>query len=169
MNIDKVRKYLEIAHAVSKLSKDESTKVGAVILGKDSLEVRSLGYNGAPRGCSADEDVLRTSRPEKYFWFEHAERNAIFNAARIGTPLAGSTLIVTHPPCMDCARAIVQAGIREVYWPKPSDEFGARWIEHKYRVIKLFNECGVNFDEIDMSEEAKPLGPLFTPQEELFK
>lgn len=169
MNTDKIRKYLEIAYAVSRLSKDESTKVGAVILGKDSMEVRSLGYNGAPRGSSADEDVSRTARPEKYFWFEHAERNAIYNAARIGTPLAGSTLIVTHPPCMDCARAIVQAGIREVYWPKPDVEFGKRWIEHKYRVIKLFNECGVNFDEIDTSEEAKPLDPLFTPTEELFK
>lgn len=148
MNIDKIRKYMEIAHAVSKLSKDESTKVGAVVLGQGSLEVRSLGYNGAPRGCTADEDSRGTERPEKYFWMEHAERNAIFNAARIGTPLAGSTLLVTHPPCMDCARAIVQAGIKEVYWPEPTPEFGARWIEHKYRVQKLFNECGVDFDEI---------------------
>lgn len=148
MNTDKALKYLEIAHAVSKLSKDKSTKVGAVILGKDSMEVRSLGYNGAPRGCPADEDEKRTARPEKYFWMEHAERNAIYNAARVGVPLAGSTLIVTHPPCMDCARAIVQAGIKEVYWPAPSKEFGMRWIEHKYRVIALFNECGINFEEI---------------------
>lgn len=169
MKTAKIIKYLEVAHAVSKLSKDESTKVGAVILGKDSMEIRSLGYNGAPRGCAADEDEGRTVRPEKYFWFEHAERNAIFNAARIGTPLAGSTLIVTHPPCMDCARAIVQAGIREVFWPKPDPEFGKRWIEHKFRVIRLFNECGINFDEIDMTEKPVPLGPLFTPTEELFK
>lgn len=149
MKTAKIIKYLEVAHAVSKLSKDESTKVGAVILGKDSMEIRSLGYNGAPRGCSADEDAARSARPEKYFWFEHAERNAIFNAARIGTPLAGSTLVVTHPPCMDCARAIVQAGIREVYWPKPDEQFAIRWLEHKYRVMKLFYECGVTFEEIE--------------------
>lgn len=169
MKLDKIIKYLEVANAVSKLSKDESTKVGAVIIGKDSMEIRSLGYNGAPRGCTADEDADRITRPEKYFWFEHAERNAIFNAARIGTPLAGSTLIVTHPPCMDCARAIVQAGIREVFWPKPDPEFGKRWIEHKFRVIRLFNECGINFDEIEATQEAKPLPKLFTPTEEIFK
>lgn len=149
MNSDKARKYLEVAHAVSKLSKDKSTKVGAVILGKGSLEIRALGYNGAPRGCSADEDSRSDSRPEKYFWMEHAERNAIFNAARIGTPLAGSTLLVTHPPCMDCARAIVQAGIKHVVWPKPNEDFAMRWIEHKYRVLKLFIECGIIYKELE--------------------
>lgn len=155
MKTAKIIKYLEVAHAVSKLSKDESTKVGAVILGKDSMEIRSLGYNGAPRGCAADEDDARVQRPEKYFWFEHAERNAIFNAARIGTPLAGSTLIVTHPPCMDCARAIVQAGIKHVVWPKPNEEFGMRWIEHKYRVERLFQECNVTFEVIENETDQK--------------
>ena len=149
MNTAKIIKYLEIAHAVSKLSKDESTKVGAVILGTDSMEVRSLGYNGAPRKCTADEDSRGATRPEKYFWFEHAERNAIYNAARVGVPLAGSTLVVTHPPCMDCARAIVQAGIKKVFWPKPDEEFAMRWLEHKYRVMRLFYECGVEFREIE--------------------
>ena len=150
MNRVKAMKYMEVARAVSKFSKDESTKVGAVILGKDSLEIRSLGYNGAPRGCSADEDAKRMERPEKYFWMEHAERNAIYNAARVGVPLEGSAILITHPPCMDCARALVQVGIKEVYWVKPTPEFGARWLEHKYRVIKLFNECGINFDEVEL-------------------
>lgn len=100
MTPDKARKYMEIAYATARLSKDTSTKVGALIVGP-SQEVRALGYNGAPRGSSADELAdVRNVRPEKYFWFSHAELNAITNAARVGTPLEGSTLLVTHPPCI---------------------------------------------------------------------
>ena len=138
----KPQKYMEIAYAVSKLSKDPSTQVGAVILGS-SYEVRSVGYNGAPRGCSADEDERATTRPEKYYWFSHAELNAITNAARVGTPLAGSCLVVTHFPCMDCARAIVQSGITTVITYEPSLEFWERWKEHIMRAQRLFNECNV--------------------------
>ena len=143
-----LNKYMGIADAVAKLSKDTSTKVGAIILGP-SKEVRSLGYNGAPRGCHADEDERGLVRPEKYFWFSHAELNAITNAARVGTALDGCILIVTHPPCMDCARAIVQAGIKHVIWRKPSENFVARWEEHAERTLKLFNECGVSYECID--------------------
>src|SRR3989338_3606723 len=100
MTPEKARKYLDIALAAAQLSKDTSTKVGAIIVGPTN-EVRSLGYNGAPRGCNADEDERGRTRPEKYFWFSHAEMNAITNAARVGTPLDGSSLVVSHPPCMD--------------------------------------------------------------------
>lgn len=142
MTPEKARKYLEIARATAKLSKDTSTQVGALLLGP-TQEIRSLGYNGAPRGCSADEDSRGTERPEKYFWFSHAELNAITNAARVGTPLFGSSLIVTHFPCMDCARAIVQAGIVEVFVPQMNNEFITRWGDHIGRANKLFEECGV--------------------------
>ena len=144
MKHEKALKYLDIAEAIAKLSKDSSTQVGAIIIGA-SGEVRSMGYNGAPRGSSADEDERGRVRPEKYFWFSHAELNAITNAAKVGIPLGGSTLIVTHPPCMDCSRAIVQAGIATVYVPSWSDDFGTRWQEHLTRSIQLFDECGVEF------------------------
>lgn len=146
----KDRKYMEIAYAISRLSKDPSTQVGAVIIGP-TQEVRSLGYNGAPRGCSADEagDIRGTTRPEKYYWFSHAELNAITNAARVGTPLAGSSLLVTHPPCMDCARAIVQAGITRVVTVRPPADFVERWHEHMSRTQRLFDECGVEYLEIE--------------------
>jgi dCMP deaminase len=141
-------KYMEIANAVALLSKDTSTKVGAVILGAEN-SVRSLGYNGAPRGCSADEAGNdRGVRPEKYFWFSHAEANAITNAARVGTPLDGSTLIVTHFPCMDCARLIVQAGIKKVVCKSMPDEFVDRWADHITRSLRLFDECGVEVDYV---------------------
>ena len=141
----KLAKYMEIVDAIAKLSKDQSTQVGALILGP-SFEVRSVGYNGAPRGCSADEDERGVTRPEKYFWFSHAELNAITNAARVGTPLAGSSIVVTHPPCMDCARAIVQAGIIEVVTRMPAPEFLERWREHADRTQRLFEECHVKYE-----------------------
>lgn len=142
MNTDKARKYLEVAYAIAKLSKDKSTHVGAVVLGPNG-EVRSVGYNGAPRGCAADEDERGDARPEKYYWFSHAELNAITNAARVGTPLDGGVLVVTHPPCMDCARAIVQAGVKQVFCPAPDTDFQERWKEHIERSKKLFWECEV--------------------------
>lgn len=145
MNIETAIKYMEIVDATARLSKDSSTKVGAIIVGA-SKEIRSLGYNGAPRGCMADEDWRGQNRPEKYFWFSHAELNAITNAARVGTPLDGCSLLVTHPPCMDCARAIVQAGIIEVFTRMPSSEFLERWDVHTRRTKKLFEECHVKYE-----------------------
>ena len=144
MNPLKLEKYLGVVDAIAQLSKDQSTQVGALILGP-TFEVRSLGYNGAPRGCSADEDGRGTTRPEKYFWFSHAELNAITNAARVGTPLDGCVLLVTHPPCMDCARAIVQAGITGVLTRNPGAEFLERWVEHTRRTQQLFEECHVDY------------------------
>jgi dCMP deaminase len=71
--------------------------------------------------------------------------NAITNAARVGTPLDGSSLVVSHPPCMDCARAIVQAGIKHVFCPTPDDDFVARWQEHIRRSEALFKETGIEY------------------------
>ena len=142
MNEQKARKYLEIAKAVANLSKDQSTQVGAIIVGPQN-DVRSVGYNGAVRGCSADEDSRFTERPEKYYWASHAELNAITNAARVGTPLDQCGIIVTHQPCMDCARAIVQSGIKKVFCPYPDDAFHDRWVEHITRSEHLFRETGV--------------------------
>ena len=148
MTNEKLLKYMAIAETVAQLSKDSSTKVGAIILGQGGTEIRSLGYNGAPRGSTADTDGRCQTRPEKYFWVSHAEQNAIVNAARVGTPLAGGIMLVTHPPCMDCARAIVQAGIKEVYWLAPTSDFLERWREHLARVLKLFAECGVYWAQL---------------------
>ena len=150
----KDHKYMELAYARARFSKDTSTKVGAIIIGP-SMEDRASGYNGAPRGCKADEagDARGTARPEKYFWFSHAELNAITNAARVGVPLEGCTIYVTHPPCMDCARAIVQAGIKRVVTVRPSAGFVERWEEHMSRSQRLFDECGVAYEEIECDRE----------------
>lgn len=152
--MSKYAKYMEVARAISALSKDTSSKVGAIVLGPE-YEARSLGYNGAPRGCTADEDIRGATRPEKYFWFSHAELNAITNAARVGTPLAGSTIVVTHFPCMDCARAIVQAGLIRVVTFQPDLQFVQRWGEHMKRARQLFQECGVELVMLDAPTPAE--------------
>jgi len=140
-------KLLSVAIAIAQLSKDESTKVGALIVGP-SGEIRSSGWNGAPRGRCADEDY-RKKRPIKYKYFEHAERNAIYNAARVGTPLEGCTMITTHYPCVDCCRGIIQSGIKHVIVPAPDSEFYARWAEDIVIADKLFAECGVTLEILE--------------------
>lgn len=104
--------YLSVCRTIATRSKDPSTQIGCIIVGP-AREIRSTGYNSFPRGI-VDTIPERHERPEKYFWIEHAERNAIYNAARAGTPLEGCTVYVEVTPCMDCARAIVQAGITKV-------------------------------------------------------
>lgn len=153
MNLTKAQKYMELAYARARFSKDTSTQVGAIIIGPFGDD-RASGYNGAPRGCMADDgiDERGRTRPEKYFWFSHAELNAITNAARVGVPLDGSTIVVTHPPCMDCARAIVQSGIKQVVTVRPLAEFVERWAEHIRRTQALFRECGVEYFEIEPKE-----------------
>jgi dCMP deaminase len=135
--------YLDICRVVAKRSKDPDTQLGAVIVGP-AKEIRSTGYNSLPRHIRDDIEE-RKQRPTKYLWMEHAERNAIYNAARCGTPLEGCTLYVELMPCMDCARAIVQAGIVEVI---VDSERMARYDSEKYNphfdnVRVLFEEAGV--------------------------
>ena len=135
------------AKAAAAHSKDQSSKVGSILIGPDG-EGGPFGYNGAPRGCSADEDARFQQRPEKYFWAEHSERNVIYTAARRGFSTLGCTIVVTHFPCMDCARAIVQAGIVKVIVPHPTPEFLTRWAEHVSRSQALFDECGVDVEYV---------------------
>ena len=156
--MSKNHKFMGLAYARAQFSKDTSTKVGAIIVGPAG-EDRASGYNGAPRGCSADEprDPRGTKRPEKYFWFSHAELNAITNAARVGVPLEGCTIFVTHPPCMDCARAIVQAGIKRVVTVEQNADFYERWKEHILRSRRLFSECGVEFEVLNANDDQLPV------------
>ncbi len=135
--------FLNIAEQVKLKSKDKSTQIGAVIVGNDN-EVLSTGYNSFPRGLD-DNKEERQERPEKYFWFEHAERNAIYNAARIGVSLKNSTIYITSGlPGMDCARGIVNSGIK-VVWCKTecTTKNKEKWVESQMKSQQLLNECGV--------------------------
>jgi dCMP deaminase len=144
------RYYLEICGVVAKRSKDPSTKVGCVIVGP-AHEIRSTGYNSLPRRVR-DDVPARLERPEKYLWIEHAERNAIYNAARAGTALEGCSIYADLMPCMDCARAIVQAGIVEVVTDEARFKAysSEKYDEHFQRVMDLFSEAGVRIRTVPL-------------------
>jgi len=134
--------FMTMAYLVATKSKDRSTHIGAVVIGP-AKEVRSTGYNSFPRGIN-DNVPERQERPEKYFWFEHAERNSIYNATLSGVSLNGCIMYTNGIPCMDCARAIVQSGIKEVvvdkFW---DDQNPPEWREHAIRTLELFKEAGI--------------------------
>jgi dCMP deaminase len=128
------RRWMEVAELFGTWSKDPSTRVGCVVVGTAN-QVLSQGFNGFPRG--ADDSLVRyQDRDLKYKWIEHAERNAIYNAARTGTSLVGSTLYVPWFPCTDCARAIVQSGIAVAVSYNPSG-YGAGFMERWAKDIKI--------------------------------
>lgn len=111
--------FLNIAQVVAFRSKDPNTQVGACIVSADN-RILSVGYNGATRGFE-DEDfpwgktssnVLET----KYPFVVHAERNSILNFRGSFREMEGSRIYVTHFPCNECAKEIVQVGIREVIY-----------------------------------------------------
>jgi dCMP deaminase len=131
---------MELALHVASWSKDRSTQVGCVIVGPDR-EVRAIGYNGFPRNI-VDDDESRHQRPEKYLWTEHAERNAIYSAARTGVSLDRCTMYLPWFPCMDCARAIVQVGLAELVAYEP-DLDNPRWGSDFVAARALFSEASV--------------------------
>lgn len=135
--------FLGIAEQVKLKSKDQSTQIGAVIVGKNN-EILSTGYNSFPRGLD-DNLPERQERPEKYFFFEHAERNAIYNAARVGTPIDGSKIYLTSGlPCADCARGIINSGIKEVYCKREcTTKNKEKWVESQEKSYHMLLECGV--------------------------
>ncbi len=107
--------FMGIALFSAQRSKDPNTQVGACIV-SDENKILSVGYNGMPTGCSDDEipweregELLDT----KYPYVCHAELNAILNS---GSSLRGSRLYVTLFPCNECAKALIQAGIKEVIY-----------------------------------------------------
>jgi len=141
------RRFLDLAASIASWSKDRSAKTGCVIVGPDRL-IRSTGFNGFVRGV--DDDVqARHERPAKYSWTEHAERNAIYNAARLGISLTGCTCYVNWFPCIDCARGIVQAGIVRLVALEP-DRADAKWGADFEFALDMFQEVGIELALFDM-------------------
>ena len=143
------KRFMEVAFLIASWSKDPSTKTGAVIVGPDK-EIRATGYNGPVRGV--DDDVPeRFERPTKYDFFEHAERNALYNACLTGVSVKGCVMYATHAPCVDCARAIIQAGIKTVITNKIiiDDKTPQNTWRDKLSVsAQMFKEAGVEYIEL---------------------
>ena len=106
--------FMGVAMLAARRSKDPSTQVGACIVSQDNIII-STGYNGMPKGCSDDDFPWdRTGEETKYPYVVHAELNAILNAN--GRDLRGSRLYVALFPCNECAKAIIQSGVKEVVY-----------------------------------------------------
>lgn len=143
--------FMEMATLVSTKSKDRSTRVGCVIVGPNH-EVRTTGYNGFCRGVDDDNDD-RHQRPEKYLWSEHAERNAIFNAARNGIRTEDCTAYTTVFPCADCARALIQSGIVRIVTRPINNQTTSIPIHNYVTSMKMLGEADVEIDMIYNGEE----------------
>lgn len=140
--------FLNIADAVKEKSKDPSIKVGAVIVGPEH-QIVSTGFNGFPRGVN---ELIpgRWERPRKYEYVEHAERNAIYNAARHGVVLRGCVMYMVgfgSHACADCARAIIQSGI--VRLVGRSSPIPQRWENNFGTAEIMLNEAGVEVLTVD--------------------
>lgn len=137
--------FITLAESIKLKSKDEHTKIGAVIAGPGN-EVVSTGYNSFPRDIY-DNEPIRQERPEKYYWFSHAETNAIVNAARIGVSTMNCTMYVTSGiPCADCARNIINAGIKKVYCKEMCTTKGEKWAESQKRSLDMFKEAEIEIN-----------------------
>lgn len=145
-------KKLQFSDKIASRSKDNSTKVGATfksVYNGIPTHPISFGYNGMPRGLN-DNHPERNERPEKYIWYEHAERNAIYNAAR--PILQDKIIFLSHFPNMESARGIVSTGLSEVVTDiKTYDETD---VMHK-RVMQLFTETGVEVNLLDLNSHPK--------------
>ena len=123
--------FMGIAMLAARRSKDPNTQVGACIVSEDNIII-STGYNGMPKGCSDDEFPWdrkgENEAATKYPYVVHAELNAILNAN--GRDLRGSRVYVALFPCNECAKAIIQSGVKEVLYlsDKYTTSFTPLWM-----------------------------------------
>lgn len=142
-------RFIPVAQAMANLSRDPSTKVGAVVL-DDDANILSTAFNGFPRRVK-DTEERYAQREVKLSLIAHAEANAIAQAARTGVKLFGSTLIVTALyPCSNCAKLIIQSGIKRVYAPKMDEKLSnQQWFFEKQISELMFSEAGIEVVEYE--------------------
>lgn len=144
------RHFLSLCYYHSKMSQDPNTKLGSVIVGPDR-EIRSMGFNGFPRGVKDTPDRLN-DRDTKLQLIIHAECNAIIQAARVGVSLNGCTMYLTAtdasgdiwggPPCVRCSVHAIQAGIKEIV-SLPKRKTPSKWHAEMDLAESLLEEAGV--------------------------
>ena len=141
-------------------SKDPSTQVGACIVSDDN-RILSTGYNGFPQGCSDDDfpwdRKADCENDTKYPYVVHAELNAILNAN--GRDLRGSRLYVALFPCNECAKAIIQSGVKEVYYLSDKYSNSPATIASK----RMMDAAGVKYTQLKPSMDSITLD--FIPEE----
>lgn len=153
--------FMSVAKLSAMRSKDPNTQVGACIVDKTN-RILSIGYNGTPNGYD-DNDFPweREGEPleTKYLYVVHAERNAILNYRGSRKDLEGATIYVDLFPCNECAKEIIQCGIKEVVYL--SDKYANT--ESTIASKRLFDACGVTYRQLEVEKEItltlKPQNP----------
>ena len=136
--------FMGVALLAAMRSKDPSTQVGACIVGGDN-RILSTGYNGFPSGCSDDEFPWERDGgfcDTKYPFVVHAELNAILNAR--GKNLTGAKIYVALFPCNECAKAIIQSGIKEIIYL--SDKYAQT--DGVKASKRMLNAAGVKYTQL---------------------
>ena len=149
--------FMGVAMLAARRSKDPSTQVGACIVSQDNIII-STGYNGMPKGCSDDKFPWdREGEETKYPYVVHAELNAILNSN--GRDLHGSRIYVALFPCNECAKAIIQSGVREVIYLSDKYAHTPTTIASK----RMLDAAGVRYTQLKPSMESINLS--FVPEE----
>ena len=140
--------FMGVAYLSSMRSKDPNTQVGACIVSPTN-KILSMGYNGLPMGCSDDEfpwnRVEKDPVLNKYFYTTHSELNAILNYR--GGSLEGSKMYVTLFPCNECAKAIIQAGIKKIVYADNKYDNTPSVVASK----KMLDAAGVEYEKYEFS------------------
>ena len=151
--------FMGVAMLAARRSKDPSTQVGACIVSPDNIII-STGYNGMPKGCSDDEFPWEREGQQdmtKYPYVVHAELNAILNAN--GRDLRGSRIYVALFPCNECAKAIIQSGVKEVLYL--SDKYATT--PSTLASKRMLTAAGVKFTQLKTGIDSITLS--FIPEE----
>ncbi len=138
--------FISMTHLSGMRSKDPNTQVGAVIV-DDKNRIVSIGYNGMPRGCYDDQFPWEREGgflDTKYAFVVHAELNAILNSSR---PVEGCTIYVSLFPCNECAKAIIQSGIKAIIYE--SDKYADT--ESVMASKKMLLNAGVQLKQLDFT------------------
>lgn len=136
--------FMEITEMVASRSTCDRAFVGCVLVNKDHRIV-STGYNGSVAGNPHCSEVGHTMRDGHCIATIHAEMNALLYCAKEGIPVKGCTAYVTHFPCLNCSKALIQAGIEKIYY------------KNAYRVddyaLDLFEKNGIHLEQINPDQE----------------
>ncbi len=141
--------FMGVAKLTAERSKDPNSQVGACIVSSDH-RILSMGYNGFPAGCSDDEYPWAREGDElsiKYTYVTHAELNAILNFRGGMSSLAKATIYVTLFPCHECAKAIIQTGIKNVVYDSDKYAESPSTVASK----RMFDSAGVSYRKYEPS------------------
>ncbi len=167
LTLDEQREFMQIACNIAQHSPDPSTQNGSVLVKtefgntdtgfKRNPTLVASGYNTFPLMVEQHKD--RFERPIKYAFIEHAERNSLFDAAKVGIQTQGLIMVCPWAACSDCARAIIQCGIHELITLRPAEaDTNVRWDDSISVAMTMLQEAQVQVTYFD--------GPVFTNEEE---